>query len=122
MKRKRQIHSLRFLSIALLASGMVLLSGQLHGQQTAPPSQQQPQEKPDQSGQRAPDSQAQPQPGGVQVFTGVIVKLGDKYVLQDSTSDTTYDVDAQEQVKQFEGKRVRIHGTLDPGGKMIHVQ
>jgi Protein of unknown function (DUF5818) len=122
MKRKRQTHSLRFLSVALLASGMVLLTGQLYGQQTAPPSQQQPQEKPDQSGQQAPDSQAQSQPGGVQVFTGVIVKSGDKYVLQDSTSNTTYDVDAQEQVKQFEGKKVRFHGTLDPGGKMIHVQ
>jgi hypothetical protein len=50
------------------------------------------------------------------------VKSGDKYVLQDTASNTTYDIDAQDQVKQFEGKKVRVHGTLDPNGKMIHVQ
>ena len=59
---------------------------------------------------------------GVQVFTGTIVKSGDTYVLQDTASNTTYDIDAQDQVKQFEGKKVRVHGTLDPNGKMIHVQ
>jgi hypothetical protein len=115
---------------------MVLLSVQLYGQQAAPPSQQQsptqrpgqepgqqqqPGQTPDQSGQ-APDSQAQSQQPGVQVFTGTIVKSGDTYVLQDTASNTTYDIDAQDQVKQFEGKKVRVHGTLDPNGKMIHVQ
>jgi hypothetical protein len=25
-------------------------------------------------------------------------------------------------VKQYEGKKVRVHGTLDANGKMIHVQ
>jgi hypothetical protein len=136
MNRKRQTHSLWFLAVLVLVSGMVLLSVQLYGQQAAPPSQQQspaqrpgrepgqqqqPGQTPDQSGQ-APDSQAQSQQPGVQVFTGTIVKSGDKYVLQDTASNTTYDIDAQDQVKQFEGKKVRVHGTLDPNGKMIHVQ
>jgi hypothetical protein len=52
----------------------------------------------------------------------MIVKSGDKYVLQDSASNTTYDIDHQDEVKQYEGKKVRVHGTLDASGKMIHVQ
>jgi hypothetical protein len=121
MNRKRQTHSVRFLTVLVLVSGMVLLSAQLYGQQSAPSSQQQyppqrpgqepgqqrqPGETPDQSGQ-APDSQAQSQQAGVQVFTGIIVKSGDKYVLQDSASNATYDIDAQDQVKPFEARKLR---------------
>jgi hypothetical protein len=135
MNRKSKIwqHPLRFLTMLALLSGMVALSGPLHAWQTSSPSeqqyptqqqpQQQPGQTPDQSGQKAaPDSQDQSQQPGVQVFTGVIAKSGDKYVLQDSASGNTYDIDHQEQVKQFEGKKVRVHGTLDSSGKMIHVQ
>ena len=136
MNRKRQTHSVRFLTVLVLVSGMVLLGAQLYGQQSAPSSQQQyptqqpgqepvqqqqSRQAPNQSGQ-APDSQAQSQQPGVQVFTGTIVKSGDKYVLQDSASNTTYDIDHQNEVKQYEGKKVRVHGTLDSNGKMIHVQ
>ncbi|HET9408291.1 MAG TPA: DUF5818 domain-containing protein [Candidatus Sulfotelmatobacter sp.] len=60
--------------------------------------------------------------GGTQTFTGTIVKQGDKYVFQDASSGTTYDIDHQDEVKKFEGKRVRVHGTMDASGKMIHVQ
>jgi len=133
MNRKNRTHSLSFLAVLALASGMALFGAHLYAQQTASPSQQQyPTQRPaDEAGQRqqpgqapeqssqAPDSQAQ---SGVQVFTGTIVKSGDKYVLQDSDTSTTYDIDHQDQVKQFEGKRVRVHGVLDAGGKMIHVQ
>jgi uncharacterized protein YdeI (BOF family) len=130
---KRQTHHLRFLGGLVLASGMLLFTAQLYAQQDAPSpqsqypaqrpgQQQQPGQTPDTSAQPAPDSQAQSPSTGVQVFTGTIVKSGDKYVFQDATSGTTYDIDAQDQVKQFEGKKVRVHGTLDPSGKMIHVQ
>jgi hypothetical protein len=57
-----------------------------------------------------------------QSFSGTIVKSGDKYVLQDADTGKTYDIDHQDQVKQYEGKKVRVHGTLDASGKMIHVQ
>lgn len=133
--KERQTHSLRFLSALVLAFGMAALSAQLYAQQAAPSSQpqyqdqqsgqraqQQPGQAPDQSAQPAPDSQAQSQQPGVQVFTGTIVKTGDKYMFQDSASGATYGIDAQDQVKQFEGKKVRVHGTLDPTTKMIHVQ
>ena len=87
-------------------------------------SQAQPSRTPDQGGQAAPDSQGQPTPSASdsQTFSGTVVKSGDKYVLQDEASGKTYDIDHQEQLKQYEGKRVRVHGTLDASGKMIHVQ
>ncbi len=57
---------------------------------------------------------------GVQTFTGTVTKQGEKYVLQDSATGKTYDIDHQDEVKKFDGKRVRVHGTLS--GNMIHVQ
>jgi len=50
------------------------------------------------------------------------VKQGDKYMLQDAASGTTYDIDHQDEVKKFEGKKVKVHGTLDSTGKKILVQ
>jgi uncharacterized protein YdeI (BOF family) len=135
MKGKRQTDSTQLLPVLLVVCGMMLMSAQLFGQNAAPSAQQQyptqqpgqdpaqqqqPRQAPDQTGQ-APDARAQSQPG-VQVFTGTIVKSGDKYMFQDSTSNTTYDIDHQDVVKQYEGKKVRVHGILDSGGKMIHVQ
>ena len=112
----------------------------LSAQQNTPsqptdPTAQQPAQPPQGQGQeqgsssQAPDSRSTP--GGAQqaapasdsqTFTGTIVKAGDKYVLQDTASGSTYDIDHQEQLKQYEGKKVRVHGTLDPSGKMIHLQ
>jgi hypothetical protein len=89
----------------------------------APTSQQQ---QPDQSQQQpsqppaGSDPQAQP-PDDSQTFSGTIAKSGEKYVLQDA-SGKTYDVDHQAEVKKFEGKQVRIKGTLDPDGKTIHIK
>jgi uncharacterized protein DUF5818 len=127
---KRQDYSLRFLGTLVLACGILGL--QLYAQPPASPSspqypqqsgqdqqpKQQPGQTPDSSAQQPSDSHAQPS----QVFTGTITKSGDKYVLQESTSGTTYDLDRQDAVKELEGKKVRVHGTLDPDGKTIHVQ
>jgi cell division protein FtsN len=94
--------------------------------QTAPseatPSQPTPNQTPEKSGQATPDASANSsQAGGVQSFAGTVVKSGDKYVLQDE-SGTTYDTDHQDEMAKFEGKRVKVHGTLDSSGKMIHIQ
>jgi hypothetical protein len=86
---------------------------------TPPQTQQSP--NPDQSGQAAPDSKSDTATG-VQSFTGTVVKSGDKYVFQDAASGNTYDIDHQDEVQKFEGKRVKVHGTLDASGKMIHIQ
>jgi hypothetical protein len=123
-----------------LMIGMVSWGGLMHAQQTAPDAQQsqQPtQAPPDQTSpdQTAPPSQSQPDAkqappdaeaqsadqSGAQIFSGTIMKQGNKYVFQDA-SGATYDIDHQTEVSKFEGKKVRIHGTLDPTTKMIHVQ
>jgi outer membrane biosynthesis protein TonB len=82
---------------------------------------QPPSQAPDQTTQPAPNSPAESaQPTGVQSFSGTIVKSGDKYMLKEEASGQTYDIDHQDEVQKYEGKRVKVHGTLD--GKMIHLQ
>jgi len=138
----------RLVTFAMLA-GTISWGSLLHAQQTSPDAQQPPPQtqpspdtqtpsaqSPDQSGQGtpspsqpgqtgrqpSPDAQAQSSdPTGVQTFSGTVMKQGNKFVLQDA-SGTTYDIDHQDEVSKFEGKRVRVHGTLDPSGKMIHLQ
>ena len=58
---------------------------------------------------------------GTQTFSGTVTKQGDKYVLKDD-SGKTYDIDHQTEVAKFDGKRVRVQGTLDPTGKKIMVK
>lgn len=81
-----------------------------------------PPEKPDQSDQQpsqqqpgqpepATGSQAQGQPSA-QTFTGTIVKDGTKYVLK-AADGTAYQVDDQEKAKRYEGKQVKVTGSLD---------
>jgi hypothetical protein len=102
-------------------------------QQPSTPPQSEPTQTPDQSqqtpnsqapsGQQAPDTQAQSGTStGAQSFTGTIVKSGDKYMFQDAASGNTYDIDHQDEVKQYEGKKVKVHGTLDSNTKTIHLQ
>ena len=127
-----------------------LLNAQSPDSQQAPDAQQTPQTQPAPQTQQPPDTQAPPpsaqspesgqqapnqtqppatpdqaqqadQAGGKE-FVGTVVKQGDKYVFQEASTGTTYDIDHQDEVKKFEGKKVRVHGTLDPNGKMIHVQ
>jgi hypothetical protein len=79
---------------------------------------------------RTPESGAQQPPSGsgadsgaagTQTFSGTVVKQGDKYVLKDD-SGHTYDIDHQDEVKKFDGKRVRVQGTLDPSTNKIMVK
>jgi uncharacterized protein YdeI (BOF family) len=85
--------------------------------QSAQPGQAQPSQPP--AGQSGADAQGQSSDNS-QSFSGTVAKSGDKYVLQDA-SGKTYDVDRQEELKKYEGKQVRIKGTLDPDGTTIHV-
>ena len=59
--------------------------------------------------------------GDSQTFSGTVTKSGDKYVLKDDAGHT-YDIDHQDEVKKFEGKRVRVQGTLDPATNKIMVK
>ncbi len=86
------------------------------------PSQQQtPDTSAPESGSKAGSSSAgaaSDSANGSQTFTGTVVKQGDKYMLKDDTGKT-YDIDHQTDVAKFEGKRVRVQGTLDPNGKIM---
>jgi len=126
------------LASSALFCGMVVTAGaqQTPDQQTSPstPSAQQPSETPQnppaqapsqtapsQPSQSAPDSSASSQQSaGGQVFSGTVTKAGDKYVLQ-MADGTAYDLDHQDLVKKYEGKQVRVKGTLDQDGKTIHI-
>lgn len=87
--------------------------------QTPPPSSRTPE-----SGSQQPPSGSSADSGaaaGTQTFSGTVTKQGDKYVLKDD-SGKTYDIDHQDEVKKFEGKRVRVQGTLDPATNKIMVK
>jgi uncharacterized protein YdeI (BOF family) len=123
---KKQVQSLCYLSaLALFLSVVISLNAQTPQTQPPEPQSQQPaqQAPPDQSGQDTPDTQAQPsQEAGVQTFTGTIVKSGNKYMFEDAASGSTYDIDHQDLVQKFEGKKVTVHGTLDADSRMIHIK
>lgn len=90
------------------------------------PDAQQAPPKPEQ-----PPDQAAPPPNGsaadssaAQTFTGTVVKAksGNKYVLHEEATGKIYDIDHQDQVQKFDGKKVKVHGTLDASTNMIHIQ
>jgi hypothetical protein len=133
---KKRMQSLSFLATLAVAIGMISWGSALNAQttpsdqqqpqtqqpstDTPPAAQQAPQQAPDQS--QAPSSkESMPAATDSKVFSGTVVKQGDKYVLQDD-SGKTYDIDHQDEVKKFEGKRVRVQGTLDDSGKKILVK
>ena len=96
---------------------------QTPGNQTQPPDTQAPPSRPGQAGQagQTPD-QTQSDTGNGREFVGTVVKQGNKYLFQDTASGQTYDIDHQDEVKKFEGKKVRVRGTLDASTNTIHVQ
>ncbi len=55
-----------------------------------------------------------------QVFMGKIVQHDGTYVLE-SEGNKVYQLDDQEKAKEFEGKNVKISGTLDEQSSTIHV-
>jgi uncharacterized protein YdeI (BOF family) len=116
---KKSTQSLLTLGALAVTLGAAPLYARQDSQSGAPQSQQQP----DQSQpQQPPDAQGQQSPNDVQTFSGTIVKQGDRYALQDASNGKTYDIDKQDGLKQYEGKQVRVRGTLDPDGKTIHMK
>jgi Protein of unknown function (DUF5818) len=88
-----------------------------------PQNQQQPNTPPEttpRQGDGTADSANQTPVSASQTFTGTIAKSGDRFVLQE-TSGTTYDLDNQAAVKDFDGKKVKLHGVLDSKTNTIHI-
>src|SRR5256885_16919596 len=70
----------------------------------------------------AATAQVQDHEKAVQTFTGTIVKSGEKYTLEDSTTKTSYQLDDPQKASAFNGKKVKVVGTLDAEKKLIHVE
>jgi len=142
----KKLQSLSFLATLAVVIGMISWGSVLNAQttpsttpDTAAP-QQTPQTQPTPSAEMPPSSQqapnaqqppsqtpdtAAPESGSkadsstdTQTFSGTVVKQGDKYMLKDD-SGKMYDIDHQSDVAKFEGKRVRVEGTLDANGKIL---
>jgi hypothetical protein len=66
--------------------------------------------------------QEQQQQPEVRTFTGRISKSGEKFVLEDASAKASYQLDDQKKAQQYQGKNVRVTGTLDADNNLIHVQ
>lgn len=92
--------------------------------QPLPPPERADQSQADQSQvDRSQDQTTQPldqvQPS-IQAFVGTIVKDGSRYVFKVSEG-TVYQLDDQEKAKAYEGKKVRISGSLDTKSTLLHI-
>jgi hypothetical protein len=54
-------------------------------------------------------------------FSGKIMKSGDKLILQDSVGESTYQLDDQKKAKAFQGKNVKVTGTVDAVTNTIQI-
>jgi uncharacterized protein YdeI (BOF family) len=55
-------------------------------------------------------------------FTGTVTKQGDLYILSDNADKTNYQLDDAKKASKYEGKTVKVTGTLDAENLTIHVQ
>jgi hypothetical protein len=55
-------------------------------------------------------------------FTGTVTKNGETFVLSDPSSKTSYTLDDAHKASQFEGKKVKVTGTVDMASNTIHVE
>jgi hypothetical protein len=69
----------------------------------------------------AHSSQTQERPEA-KTFTGTILKSGESFVLSDSTTKSRYMLDDQSKASRFEGKHVKVTGTIDVASNLIHVE
>ena len=80
-----------------------------------------------QSAQQSSQEQQQPVQNGdgssakAKTFMGKIVEADGKLVLQDTTSNTTYQLDDQERAKKFVDQQVKVKGMLDEASGTIRV-
>jgi hypothetical protein len=56
------------------------------------------------------------------MFSGTIIKNGDNFILSDAANKLSYVLDDAEKARQYEGKKVKVTGTVDVASNTIHVQ
>jgi hypothetical protein len=82
--------------------------------------EQQPPDNPAATPTQASGTQAQSD-AAPQTFIGTVVKIGDNYVLR-TTDNMTYRLDDPDKAKEYEGKQVKVTGSLEAKTKLIHIQ
>jgi uncharacterized protein YdeI (BOF family) len=68
-----------------------------------------------------PPSMEQQAPQKTKIFSGTIIKSGEGYVLSDAANKLSYALDDAEQASHYEGKKVKVTGTVDAASNTIHV-
>ena len=105
----------RLLTLTLLL-GMSGYGIQLVAQQQSHPGQQPSSQQPSSSSQTSSSDRQ-----SAQSFEGKITRSGNQLVFQDSSSQTSYQLDDQSKVAAYEGKNVKLMGTVDPKTNSMHV-
>jgi outer membrane biosynthesis protein TonB len=95
--------------------------------QPVPPPDTQPSQQPSLQNPQPdakPDTQQRPEPetqqSTAQSVTGSVVKVAGKYMLE-TEDNIAYQLDDQDKAKQYEGKRVKVTGSLDRSTGILHV-
>jgi hypothetical protein len=58
----------------------------------------------------------------IRIFLGSISKTGNQFVFSDDNNKSSYRLDDQETASRFDGKKVKVTGTLDATNNIIRVQ
>ena len=95
--------------------------------QPVPPPDTEPSQQPSQQNPQPdakPDTQQRPEPETqqptAQSVTGRVVKVAGKFMLE-TADNIAYQLDDQDKAKQYEGKRVKVTGSLDRSTGILHV-
>lgn len=110
----------RLLSIVALL-GLTGLGVNLSAQQSPSSSDQQAPSAAQSSSMPQQQTDATNPQQSARSFEGKIAKSGDKLVLQESTTQTAYQLDDQDKAKKFEGKSVKVMATVDPTTNTLHI-
>src|ERR1700736_3742640 len=65
--------------------------------------------------------QQQPNPES-KMFSGTILKNGDNFVLSDAANKLSSVLDDAKKASQYEGKKVKVTGTVDKTSNIIHIE
>jgi hypothetical protein len=61
-------------------------------------------------------------PQATKTFTGTVTRQGDLYILTDKADKTNYQLDDPKKASAYEGKAVKVTGTLDAENLTIHIK
>jgi lipopolysaccharide export system protein LptA len=105
-------------SLFMLATLVLVLGVAMPTLSSAVAPQDNTQAQPPQQDKMQPPSDA----AKVSVFTGKVMKAKGQYVLMDDSAKVTYALDNQEKAKAFNGKTVKVTGTLETASNTIHIE